>query len=159
MSIERLTTAHDLDAFDCGEQPLNNYLRLRALRHQESGYGLTFVAVGDTPRVLGYHTIATCSVDREAIPRSTPYPRIPAILLARLAVDQAFQGQGLGKALLVDALRRARLASELVGVHAVAVDAMNQNAKDFYLKFDFKQLEDDDLHLYLPMTTIRRLFS
>ncbi|MFL6210520.1 MAG: GNAT family N-acetyltransferase [Pyrinomonadaceae bacterium] len=157
MPIEPLAATHDLTNFDCGEPSLNDFL-LAALRHQGRDYGRTFVAVEDTPRVLGYYTITSGSVDPNAIPSSTPkYPQIPSVLLARLAVDISAQRRGLGKELLLDALRLAQRLADLVGVNVVAVDALHQQAKEFYLGFGFTQLLDDQYHLYLPMKKIRKL--
>jgi GNAT superfamily N-acetyltransferase len=78
------------------------------------------------------------------------------ILLARLAVARGAQGQGLGRALLVDALKRCRELAEKLGVHAVEVDAIDQQAGKFYQKYGFTSLLDNPLHLYLPIATIRK---
>src|SRR5262249_17448232 len=80
--------------------------------------------------------------------------RIPALLLARLAVDQRFQGQGIGEFLLLDVLRRAVVISEQTGLHAVVLDALTDRAKDFYLRYGFSELLDDPYHLYIPISTI-----
>ena len=81
----------------------------------------------------------------------------PIVLLGRLAVDQSTQGRGLGARLLIDALRRAQLVADQLGIYAVAVEAINDRAQHFYLKFGFKPLRDDRLHLYLPLKVIRKL--
>ncbi len=77
--------------------------------------------------------------------------------LGRLAVDLETKGQGLGKALLADALQRISGIAERLGIYAVEVYALNDEAKTFYLKFGFQPLLDDSLHLYLPMKTLRKL--
>ena len=93
------------------------------------------------------------------ISKKMPKHPIPVILLARLAVDRTMQGKGLGRGLLMDALHRALEVSQSLGVYAVEVDALDQNAKSFYEKYGFAPLPDQELHLYLPMTTIEKTFS
>jgi predicted N-acetyltransferase YhbS len=119
--------------------------------------GRTFVAVEETPQVLGYHTIASGSITPESIPRSAPQHPIPVILLARLAVDSNLQKAGLGKELLLDALKRASQIAEILGVHAVSLDCLNEGVKPFYLKYGFEELNDSPLHLYMPIKRIRQL--
>lgn len=82
---------------------------------------------------------------------------VPVVLLGRLAVDRSFQGKGLGAFLLIDALRRALYISEQVGIRAVEVDAIDDAARRFYLKFGFRSLLDDSRHLMMPMHEIRKL--
>lgn len=83
--------------------------------------------------------------------------RIPALLLARLAVDSQSQRQGIGEFLLLDVLKRAVIISEQTGLYAVVLDALTERAKSFYLSYGFKELLDDPLHLYLPIGTILEL--
>jgi len=82
---------------------------------------------------------------------------VPAVNLARLAVDVSQQGHGLGGDLVVDALRRIQRFADEVGIRAVTVDALDDRASQFYLKFGFEPLLDNRLHLFLPMSTIRKL--
>jgi GNAT superfamily N-acetyltransferase len=77
--------------------------------------------------------------------------------LGRLAVDQRYQGQGLGSILLIDALKRTQATAETIGIHAVSVHALHQRARQFCQAHGFQSLLDDDLHLFLPMATIRKL--
>ena len=83
------------------------------------------------------------------------YP-LPAVLLGRLAVDTQFQGQGLGKLLLVDALKRALAASQSIAVHAMVVDAKDAQAKSFYEKFGFIASSDLPLRLFLPLKSVQQ---
>jgi len=111
--------------------------------------------------VRGYYAIAAGSVTFEQFPskqrkRLPKYP-IPVALLGRLAVDSQFQGRGLGKLLLLDALAKILRTSDSIGIHAVEVKAIDEAAKQFYLKYGFVELTDDQRHLYLPISTIRRL--
>ena len=93
--------------------------------------------------------------ERKRLPK---YP-VPVVHIARLAVDQDAQGQGLGACLLVHALRIARMVADEVGVRAVEVIAKDPAARDFYRKFGFESLPKDALHLYLGMRAVRKLFE
>ena len=119
-----------VDGFDCGDAPLNGYLKNHAWNNQrKSSIGVPYVAIEETaPRtVIGYFTLATASVPRDALPRRAvrglpPYD-LPMLLLARLAVDHRFRSRGLGHALLAEALRIAVNVSEQAGCRCVIVDA------------------------------------
>ncbi len=157
-TIERLSSAHDRSSFDCGEQALDDYLRRYAGQHDRKGLGRTYVAVERGGSVVkGYYTIASGAVSFEIVPENLPRHPVPVILLARLAVDRTVRGRGLGTMLLLHALKRAQNVSEQLGVHAVAVDALNDSARAFYLKYGFSALLDDPLHLFLSIKKIRHL--
>jgi GNAT superfamily N-acetyltransferase len=160
--IEKLGRGHDRSAFDCGQAPLNDWLKLRAGQHAKKDLARTYVAVRQgQPAVLGYYAISTHRVSYEAIPpdqaKGLPKIDVPVVLLGRLAVDGTAQRQGLGSLLLIDALRRAQHISEEVGIRAVEVDALDDAARQFYLRFGFVALADDRNHLFIPMPVIRRL--
>ncbi|MGC8643297.1 MAG: GNAT family N-acetyltransferase [Isosphaeraceae bacterium] len=162
--VERLGPSHKRDQFSCGKASLDDFLRTLAGQYDRRRLGRTYVAVkeGDQ-RVLGYYTLASSAVAYEHLPPESgkKLPRHPVlvILLARLAVDQTMRGQRLDEKLLVDALKRALELSESLGVHAVEVDAIDSEARNFYAKFGFTAPADRELHLYLPMETIRRSFQ
>ena len=157
-TIERLSPAHDRTAFDSGEPALDKYLRHLAGQHDRKGLGRTYVAVEEgQSAVKGYYTITSGAVSFEIVPENLPRHPVPVILLARLAVDRSAQGHGLGALLLVHALKKALEVSEHLGVHAVAVDALNDRVRAFYLRYGFTELRDDPLHLFLPLKKIRRL--
>ncbi len=156
--IELLTTKHNREAFDCGEESLNDFLKRFARQNNEKGLGRTYVAVvNDEPRIYGYYTIANGNIGFATIPEKLPRYPIPVVHLGRLAVDEAAKGQHLGKALLADALKRAVKLADQIGIYAVEVYALSENAKEFYLKFGFVQMLDDEMHLYLPMKKIRTM--
>jgi GNAT superfamily N-acetyltransferase len=157
-TIERLSSAHARDAFDCGEQALDDYLRRYAGQHDRKGLGRTYVAVEPGGTVVkGFYTISSGAVSFEVVPENLPRHPILVVLLGRLAVDRTAQGHGLGAMLLIHALRRALDVSEQLGVHAVAVDTLNESARAFYLKYDFSELLDDPLHLFLSTKKFRQL--
>lgn len=164
LHIEKLDGSHERSRFNCGKENLNEYLSRFARQNFKKGTGATYVAVekGDSS-VLGYYTISSGQVasenmpegERKALPR---YP-IPVIRIGKLAVDLNCQRQGVGGILLIDAFRRAMLLSEVIGVYAIEVDAIDDHAKQFYEKFGFQSLVDDEFHLYISMKTIKRLFQ
>lgn len=161
-TIRRLDKAHDRSAFDCGQPMLNEWLKDRASQFDRRDLSRTFVACRpDEKIVLGYYAVSTHRVIYDVLPdgESKGLPRldVPVVLMGRLAVDQSVQGQGLGALLLVDALRRSLQISEQVGIRAVEVDALDDVARNFYMKFGFRSLLDDSRHLFLPMHEIRKL--
>lgn len=162
--IERLGKNHDRGGFDCGKAPLDDFLRGLVSQYEKRNLGRTYVAgrPGEK-RVLGYYTLASGAISFQNLPadaaRKLPRHPVPVILLARLAVDRSAQGSGLGRALLVDALKRSLGLGDRLGIHAVEVDAIDAAAKAFYEKFGFVPLLDHAFHLYLPMATIKTAFG
>lgn len=156
--IVPLSSAHDRAAFDCGEASLNEFLKRYARQNDEKGLGRTFVAVlSGNAHVYGYYTLSSGAVKSETLPEKLPRYPTPVALLGRLAVDESTKGQGLGKILLLDALRRRLLLADQLGIFAVEVHALNPQAKSFYLKYGFTPLLDDEMHLYLTLKDIRKL--
>jgi GNAT superfamily N-acetyltransferase len=156
--IERLSSSHDRDSFDCGVEELNVYLLKYSGQHERKGMGRTYVAIAEGQRpVLGYYTISSSAVSFDEVPENLPHHPIPVALIGRLAIDRSAHGRGLGEALLIHALSSAQRAGEIVGIYAIVVDALDQQAKNFYLRYGFQQLLDDPLHLYLPMRVVKQL--
>lgn len=156
--VELLTSDHDVTQFDCGKHvSLTEWLKRFARMNQASGDTRTYV-VHRNLRVVGYYSLAPGSVSRkEATVRASkaaPEP-IPIVLLARLAVDSGEQGQGLGSALLKDALRRAYAGAEIIGGRALLVHAINAEAAAFYRKYGFESCLGFELHLVLLMKDLR----
>ncbi|MBF0293561.1 MAG: GNAT family N-acetyltransferase [Magnetococcales bacterium] len=124
-----------------------------------------FVAVCDAQpeRVLGYHALTVGSIARihlspEHAKRFPSFP-LPVVRVARLAVDQTVQGQGLGEHLLMDALFRCLRVANDVGLVAVVIDAKHEQVRSFYARYDFTCLPDQPLTLWLPVRSLRRLFA
>jgi GNAT superfamily N-acetyltransferase len=160
MIIELLNSTHERNSFDCGIPSLNQYLQVQAGQHAKRDITRTYVAVEEnTVAVAGYYSLCAGSISFEIVPDNLPHHPIPIVLLARLATDKGVQGQGLGKMLLLDALTTTLSIADQIGVYAMAVDALNQEAFTFYLRYGFKSLSDDRLHLYLPIKTIRKLIA
>jgi GNAT superfamily N-acetyltransferase len=157
-AVELLTSQHDVGQFDCGKHSsLNDWLKRFARMNQASGDTRTYV-VHRALRVVGYYSLAPGSVSRRTASarasKAAPEP-IPIVLLARLAVDKREQGQGLGSALLKDALRRAYAGAEIIGGRAVLVHAIDAEAAAFYRKYGFESCPGLELHLMLLMKDLR----
>jgi GNAT superfamily N-acetyltransferase len=131
---------HSIADFDCGDDGLNCWLQHRALAHQGSGATRTFVVCDAAGMVKAFVALASGAVAVAASPgrfrRNMPDP-IPVVVLARLAVDQSVQGQGLARALLADAFERVAQASEQIGVRGILVQAASPAATAFYLHMGF----------------------
>ncbi|CAM3805251.1 GNAT family N-acetyltransferase [Avibacterium endocarditidis] len=150
---ELLTHNHHLDLFDCGEDSLNRWLRHNAVKNQQSQASRTFVICKENV-VIGFYALAAGSITHEFAPgslrRNMPKP-IPVIVLGRLAIDVKYQGKKLGAALLKDAVLRAKVVSEQVGVRALLVHALNKQARQFYLHYGFQPSPIDDMLLMLKL--------
>lgn len=152
-------SAHDRDGFQCGNPKLDEFLRTKAAKHQAQRISRTFVLVSqaDPGRILGYYSLSNCQIDRELLSvdvgKTLPRHPVPAVMLGRLAVDRREQGKRFGTWLLMDALKRTVLVGQQSGVFALAVDAVDAKARDFYLRHGFLPVTDQPLTLYLPLET------
>jgi len=163
--IELLAKKHDRDDFDCGKELLNNYLKNRAGQDIKRKLSACFVfAEEETNCIQGYYTLSNNSIPLSSFPkkikRKLPpsYHSIPATLLGRLAIDINFQGKGLGKILLIDALKRSYELSKEIGSFAVVVDPIDKEAEQFYAKYDFIKLPDSE-KMFIAIQTLKELFD
>jgi predicted N-acetyltransferase YhbS len=151
---------HKTDGFECGHPSLDRWLRAYAGQSQRRDVARTFVVVDLEWRVVGYYTLIAAEVEHGAASASVRagvsrhFP-IPVCLIARLAVDTSWQGRGLGRDLLRDAIRRALAASEQIGLRAVVVDAIDEGAAAFYRWHGFESAADDGLTLMVPIAAVR----
>jgi len=149
---EPLAAQHDSSGFDCGSPALNIFLARYALASQSSGAARTYVAVRGA-QVAGYYSLAAASVEVERAPprvaKGLARHAVPLTLLARLAVDRAEQGAGLGRALLKDAIKRHLQAQSIIGSRALLAHAKDERAAEFYARYGFQPSPSDPLHLYL----------
>ena len=154
---------HDVSGFDCGSEAQTRWLRQIARTAQATGTARVYVVTpAGENRVVGYHALAAASVSHEdaapALLKSAGRSPIPIILLARLGVDVTAQGQGLGTALVKDAMLRASQAAEIVGARALLIHAESDQARAFYLHLaEFDVSPTDPLHLILLMSEITRI--
>ena len=160
-SIERLSDPLDRSDFACGVDALDRYLQTRASQDIRRHVASCFVAVDrNTGAIAGYYTLAAAQIDAVDIPaeiakRLPRYPRIPAALIGRLAVDRRYQGRRLGRALVVDAIQRA-LQSD-TAAFAVIVEAKNAAAVAFYRRLQFEPIVGNPNSLFLPVSFFAKL--
>ena len=161
--IEKLNPAHDSDAFDCGKEPLDRFLKRYALPNQKAGRAQTYVVCRGRGRIVGYYSLAVGAVEHAEAPhritRGMARHPIPIMLLARLAIDRTEQGQGLGKAVLKDALLRTAQAADIAGIRALLVHAKDDEARVWYQKYDFEPSPTDPFHLFLLLKDLRALLG
>jgi GNAT superfamily N-acetyltransferase len=148
-----LVSVHDVTRFSSGTPSLDLWLRKRALSNQDTGASRTYVLAEDG-HVIGYYALANGSAAAADAPgsikRNMPDP-VPVMILARLAIDRAFQGKGLGADLLRDAVLRTMQAAEIGGIRAMLVHALDVRAAEFYLRFGFKPSPVLPLTLFLQL--------
>jgi GNAT superfamily N-acetyltransferase len=154
----RLKPVHDLNRFESSESILNDWLRKHALKASDGDTAKTYVATRGPRRVVAFYSLAAGAVElvdaSGALRRNAPDP-VPVIVLARIAVDRDEAGQGLGSALIADALKKSLRAANTIGAKAVLVHALNHRLIGFYEKHGFRPIDGDEQTLYLPMKTIR----
>ena len=154
--IEALSSAHDRAGFSSGVEPLDRYLRELATQDIKRRVSNCFVALDDDDVIAGYYTFAATSMPlTELSPEETRrlprYALLPAGLIGRLAVDQRFQGQRLGGALIMDAARRAARGDP--AIFALIVDAKDDAAVAFYEHLQFRRFASKPMTLFLPLAT------
>jgi GNAT superfamily N-acetyltransferase len=157
---ERLAREHEFDDFDCGEPALDEWLKRHARAADAAESARVFIVTEDGASVVAYYALAAAQVEpRSATARAAkgqPSRPIPAILLARLAVDRRHQSRGLGRSLLQDVMLRCVAAADEIGVRVLLVHAKNDRAKRWYQQYGFEESPTDPLHVMLLMKDIRR---
>ena len=157
----------DVKAFDCGKPDMNSYLERFAAKNMGLKLSMTWVlpaeelVVEEKTSIAAYYTLASCTVSREEIPtdkRLPGYP-VPVVLLARLAVDQRFQGQRLGEKTLVSALRHSvTLTQRGLPAMGLILDVLDEEALAFYQRFElFQAFTDDPMRLFVPMKVVEQI--
>jgi predicted GNAT family N-acyltransferase len=159
-----LDPRHNRDAFSCGVPALDRYLKKQASQDVSKYVSATFVMTPDGATIAGFYSLSSHSVSLADLPeeigKKLPrYPNVPATLLGRLAVSSEFQGQGVGKLLLVDALRRVLATSVIVASAVVVVDAKDEALLKFYIHHGFIPLASTPNRLIYPVKTIAALAS
>jgi len=154
---EPLATNHNTDAFACGVESLDYWLKQRALKNQATGASRTFV-VCDGNRVLAYYALASSAVAAEVatgrLRRNMPDP-IPVVVLGRLAIDQTLHGQGIGRALVRDACLRVVAAADAIGIRGMLVHALSPQAKAFYEHVGFEPSSLEPMTLMATLADVR----
>lgn len=154
--VAPLDATHERAGFHSGSDPLDRYLREQVTQDIRRRVAACFVALNDQARIAGYYTLASASLMLSDLPADVAkklprYPTVPAVRMGRLAVDQAFGGQGLGSALLADGLDWATRSE--IAAYALMVDAKDDRAAAFYDHHGFIALPDSPLTLFLPLAT------
>jgi len=160
-ALAPLKAGHDRSLFRSGAEQLDRYLREQVTQDIRRRIAACFVALGERKRIIGYYTLASAGVPLTALPpeirnKLPRYPAVPTVRMGRLAVDQAFQGMGLGGALLADAIDRT-VRSEIAS-YALIVDAKSAEAAAFYRHHGFMALPDTPLMLFLPLASVMPVF-
>ena len=158
---EPIADTHDLSRFDCGKAALNDWLRSRATRSEGRSSRCYVVCAGRA--VVGYYCLSTGAERHDgstraprALRANMPDPT-PVMVLGRLAVDKEFQGRGIGKDMLRDALLRVLAASRVVGARAVIVHVIDDEAVPFYAGFGFRSFAGDARTMFLAIETIKKV--
>lgn len=156
--IRKLKADDPVGAFDCGQPDLNRYLSRYAWSNQQANSAQTYIARADS-LIAGYYSLSVAGVDHADAPsrvaKGLARHPAPVMLLARLAVDLGFQGQGLGAALLKDALLRTVQAADIAGIRAVIVHAKSEAAQQWYVRFGFEPGPMHPFHLFLLLKDIQ----
>ena len=156
--IEPLSNKYDKNAFDCGEPALNRFLQQQASQLQKRSVSRTYLAIDEHEQIAGFYSLSTTQIHRDDSPdqfrQFSAYQPIPAALIGRLAINEAHQGQGVGRYLLAHALAIIKRLSEVIGLAVVVIDAKNQDVAEFYKKFGFFTAHNSDLRLFLLVKSI-----
>lgn len=163
LRIEPISKSHNRQDFNSSRSSLNEYLKKHARQNDVKNIAKTYIAANAENKILGYYSLSTSSIEFEELPegfaKQLPHYPVPAALIARLAVDSRVEGQGLGPRLLIEALQQILSVSNEMAIKVVLVDAIDEEAKGFYLHFGFIELPGHDLKLFLPIETIEQLLK
>ncbi|MBE1423875.1 GNAT superfamily N-acetyltransferase [Desulfomicrobium macestii] len=156
--VRKLQAGDDLDGFDCGQPALNQFLQRFALMNQKASCAQTYVSIAKG-RVAGFYSLAVGSVSPADAPcrvaKGLARHPVPVMILARLAVDVEYQRNGLGRALLKNALLRTLQAADIAGIRAVLVHAKDAQAREWYASWDFEPSMTDPYHLFLLLKDLK----
>jgi ribosomal protein S18 acetylase RimI-like enzyme len=161
--LEPLNSTHDRTTFSCGVDSLDAYLQQQASQDMRRHLAGVFVLrKANDPAVVGYFTLSALSISLTALPEASTqhigrYQQVPATLLGRLAVDEHYQGQQLGRRMLLNALQRSY--HNVIGSALMIVDALDERAADFYRHFGFLSLPHQSLRLVITMAAIKKVLG
>jgi GNAT superfamily N-acetyltransferase len=157
-SPQPLSSEHETESFDSGQLVLDNWLRRRALSNQSTGASRTFVVCEET-RVVAFYALASGAITQAGVTgnfrRNMPEP-IPVVVLARLAVDRAYQGRGLGRGMFRDAAQRVVRAADSIGIRGIIVHAISDEARRFYIALGFDPSPTGPMTLLVTLKDLSR---
>jgi GNAT superfamily N-acetyltransferase len=161
--LERLVKAHPRSKFSGGQPKVNDWLRTKALQHLEKRLSTTRVLLDEKGVIAGYFTLAMGQVDFANLPqeyaRKLSRRMLPVAVLAWLGIDSGYQGRGLGRLLLAQALRDCYEASQSFAFIAVILDCIDDAAKPFYQHFDFSELPGYPYRLFLTASQLEAMMT
>ena len=169
--VELDKKVHDRSSFDSGEDELNDFIKTKAAKHMAAGISRTMVLPAASPLpdgkypICSFYSIAPSQIERQTLPatlaKKLPHYPIPVFLIAQLAVHAEIKGQGLGKITLIKALEHLWSVHTHMRAYAVVVDCLNQAAQDFYTKFGFEILCNNNgrTRMFMPINTVAQLFE
>jgi GNAT superfamily N-acetyltransferase len=156
--VEPLRRDHARREFRCGQSEVDGWLATKALQHQSKHLSVTRALLSEDAAIAGFFTLATGQVDFSDLPEEVtkrmPRRALPVAVVAWLGIDQRFQGQGLGKRLLAQALRDCHSAGQTFAFVAVILDCLDDHAKAFYQQWDFRELPGHPYRLFLSSGTL-----
>lgn len=160
--IAEFTASFNRKAFSCGNQELDEYLRTFASQDIKRRIARVFVAyISGSSDIIGYYTISAASYNKESLPKEMakklPYYPVPAVIIGRFAIERTWQGKGLGEYMLMDAMDRILRASQVLAINIVTVDAKDERAKSFYMRYGFIPFPKRPLQLFIPVKTIEKM--
>ena len=158
--VRKLAATDHVDAFDCGQVALNQFLQRHALVNQKANSAQTYVCC-HADAVVGFYSLAVGSVAPQGAPerviKGLARHPVPVMILARLAVDSAHQSKGLDQALLRDALLRTAQAADIAGIRCLLVHAKDDTARQWYASWEFEPSPTDPYHLFLLLKDLKSL--
>jgi GNAT superfamily N-acetyltransferase len=161
--LERLVKAHPRSKFISGQPQVDEWIRTKALQHLEKRLSTTQVLLDEKGIIAGYYTLAMGQIDFADLPqehaRKLPRRMLPVAVLAWLGMDTSYQGQGLGRLLLAQALRDCYVASQSFAFVAIILDCVNDAAKAFYQHFDFTELPGYPYRLFLTASQLEAMMT
>ena len=162
-AASKLQATDTVDSFDCGQPALNLFLQRYALTNQKANSAQTYVCRHVSGSVAGFYSLAVGSVSPEAAParvmKGLARHPVPVMILARLAIDLTYQRQGLGQALLKNALLRTAQAADIAGVRALLVHAKDEAARQWYESWEFEPSPTDSFQLFLMMKDLKAMLQ
>lgn len=160
--VRKLVATNQVDAFDCGQTELNQFLQRFALVNQKANSAQTYVCCKGA-EVVGFYSLAVGSIDPESaaarVMKGLARHPVPVMILARLAVDIEHQGIGLGKSLLKDALLRTAQAADIAGIRCLLVHAKDETARRWYESWEFEPSPTDPYQLFLMLKDLKNLLK
>jgi len=160
--VEKLARHHAVDDFDCGQEALNRFLIRFALTNQQANASQTYIGLADRT-VIGFYTLVVSEISYndapERLKKGLACHPVPLMLLARLAVSDAWKGKGVGAGLLKDAIYRTMQAADIAGIRALAAHAKDDGAQAFYRHFGFIPSPTDPLHLFILIKDLRYMYD